>query len=62
LLENVFERRRLIWLARLKILSKKAKKAEGLEKHKQMLREKEQKRKEKKQVALPAKHQGKGKK
>jgi hypothetical protein len=49
------------WL-RLKSLSKKAKKAEGLEKHKQMLREKEQKRKEKKQVALPSKHQGKGKK
>jgi hypothetical protein len=43
-------------------LSKKAKKAEGLEKHKQLLREKEQKRKERKQVSLPAKHAAKGKK
>jgi hypothetical protein len=43
-------------------LSKKAKKAEGLEKHKQMLREKEQKRKERKKVSLPAKHASKGKK
>jgi hypothetical protein len=49
------------WI-RLKDLSKKAKKAEGLEQHKKMVREKEQKRKERKQVALPAKHQGKGKK
>jgi hypothetical protein len=47
---------------RLKILSRKAKKAEGLEQHKKILREKEQKRKEKKQVSLPAKHAGKGKK
>jgi hypothetical protein len=43
-------------------LSKKAKKAEGLEKHKQIQREKDQKRKERKQVALPSKHAGKGKK
>jgi hypothetical protein len=49
-------------LEKEKILSKKAKKAEGLEKHKQMLREKEQKRKERKQVSLPAKHAAKGKK
>ncbi len=49
------------WL-RLKELSRKAKKAEGLEQHKKMVREKEQKRKERKQVALPSKHQGKGKK
>jgi hypothetical protein len=47
---------------RLKILSKKAKKAEGLEQHKKIMREKEQKRKEKKQIALPAKHASKGKK
>ncbi len=47
---------------RLKILSKKAKKAEGLEQHKKIMREKEQKRKEKKQVALPSKHASKGKK
>jgi hypothetical protein len=46
----------------LKILSKKAKKAEGLEQHKKLQRERDQKRKERKQVSLPAKHQGKGKK
>ena len=43
-------------------LSKKAEKAEGLEHHKKLQREKDQKRKERKQVALPAKHKGKGKK
>jgi hypothetical protein len=42
-------------------LSKKAKKAEGLEQHKKLQREKDQKRKEKKQISLPAKHT-KGKK
>jgi len=42
-------------------LSKRAKKAEGLEQHKKLQREKDQKRKEKKQVSLPAKHT-KGKK
>jgi len=46
----------------LNILSKKAKKAEGLEQHKKLQREKDQKRKERKQVSLPAKHLGKGKK
>jgi hypothetical protein len=49
-------------LLRLKILSKKAKKAEGLEQHKKLQREKDQKRKERKQVSLPAKHAAKGKK
>ena len=49
-------------MLRLKILSKKAKKAEGLEQHKKLQREKDQKRKERKQVSLPSKHQGKGKK
>lgn len=49
-------------MARLCILSKKAKKAEGLEQHKKLQREKDEKRKARKQVALPAKHQGKGKK
>jgi hypothetical protein len=43
-------------------LSKRAKKAEGLEQHKRLQREKDQKRKERKQVSLPAKHQSKGKK
>jgi hypothetical protein len=43
-------------------LSRRAKKAQGLEQHKKLEREKDQKRKEKKQVSLPAKHSGKGKK
>jgi hypothetical protein len=34
----------------------KKEKAAGLEKHKQLQREKEMKRKQKKQVSLPAKH------
>jgi hypothetical protein len=42
-------------------LSKRAKKAQGLEQHKKLEREKAQKRKEKKEVSLPAKH-AKGKK
>jgi hypothetical protein len=50
------------FLLRLNILSRKAKKAEGLEQHKKIQREKEQKRKERKQVSLPAKHASKGKK
>jgi hypothetical protein len=37
-------------------LSKKAKKAEGLEQHKKLQREKDQKRKLRKNVSLPAKH------
>jgi hypothetical protein len=37
-------------------LSKRAKKAEGLEQHKKLQREKDQKKKARKQVALPAKH------
>jgi hypothetical protein len=43
-------------------LSKKAKKTEGLEQHKKLQREKDQKRKARKQVSLPSKHSGKGKK
>jgi hypothetical protein len=42
-------------------LSRRTKKAEGLEQHKKLQREKDQKRKQKKQVSLPAKH-AKGKK
>ncbi|MGA3059597.1 MAG: hypothetical protein ABSD92_04420 [Candidatus Bathyarchaeia archaeon] len=42
-------------------MSRKAKKAEGLEQHKKLQREKDLKRKEKKQVSLPSKHT-KGKK
>jgi len=37
-------------------LSKKQTKAEGLEQHKKLQREKDLKKKQKKQVALPAKH------
>jgi hypothetical protein len=50
-----------VMITRLINLSRKAKKAEGLEHHKQLQREKDQKRKLRKQVALPAKHK-KGKK
>jgi hypothetical protein len=39
----------------------KKKKAEGLEKHRQLIREKKMKRKQKKNIELPAKHR-KGKK
>jgi hypothetical protein len=42
-------------------LSRKEKKAAGLEQHKKLQREKEQKRKQRKQVSLPAAH-SKGKK
>jgi hypothetical protein len=42
------------------VLSRREKKAAGLEQHKKLEREKELKRKQKKQVSLPAKHsQGK---
>jgi hypothetical protein len=37
-------------------LSRREKKAAGLEQHKKLQREKDLKRKQKKQVALPAKH------
>jgi len=43
-------------------LSRKAKKAEGLEQHKKLQREKDQKRKQRKQVSLPSKLANKGKK
>jgi hypothetical protein len=51
----------LVYVARLlavkvNILSRKDKKAQGLEQHKKLQREKDMKRKQKKQVALPAKH------
>jgi hypothetical protein len=42
-------------------LSRREKKAAGLEQHKKLQREKYQERKQKKQVSLPAKH-SKGKK
>jgi hypothetical protein len=42
-------------------LSRREKKAAGLEQHKKLQREKELKRKQKKQVSLPARH-SKGKK
>jgi len=38
------------------LLSRREKKAAGLEQHKKLQREKDLKRKAKKQVALPAKH------
>ena len=44
-----------------KFLSKKEKRAAGLEQHRKLQREKELKRKQRRQVSLPAKHM-KGKK
>ena len=44
------------WLLRCNCLSRKEKKAQGLEQHKKLQREKEEKRKLKRQVSLPAKH------
>jgi hypothetical protein len=43
------------------LLSRREKKAAGLEQHKKLQREKDQQRKQKRQVSLPAKH-SKGKK
>jgi hypothetical protein len=45
-----------LWLFKVYDLSRKAKKAEGLEQHKKLQREKDQKRKDRKQVSLPSKH------
>ena len=42
--------------AKVYCLSRKAKKAQGLEQHKKLQREKDLKRKQKRQVSLPAKH------
>jgi hypothetical protein len=38
------------------VLSRREKKAQGLEQHKKLMREKDLKRKQKRQVSLPAKH------
>ena len=43
------------------VLSRREKKTAGLEQHKKLQREKDEKRKQKKQVSLPAEH-SKGKK
>ena len=48
-------------LPRLIDLSRREKKAQGLEQHKKLQREKDEKRKQRKQVSLPSKHT-KGKK
>jgi len=62
-LSNLFEGLRVLSACTdVNILSKKAKKTEGLEQHKKLQREKDQKRKARKQVSLPSKHAGKGKK
>jgi hypothetical protein len=47
----------LLLLAKVdELLSRREKKAAGLEQHKKLQREKELKRKQKKQVSLPARH------
>jgi hypothetical protein len=42
--------------AKVYVLSRKDKKAQGLEQHKKLQREKDLKRKQKRQAVLPAKH------
>ena len=59
---NVLECVMLLLPAKVdEFLSRREKKAAGLEQHKKLQREKDQKRKQKKQVSLPAEH-SKGKK
>ena len=53
---KVFECVPRLLALRCNCLSRKAKKAQGLEQHKKLQREKEEKRKQKRQVSLPAKH------
>jgi thiamine monophosphate synthase len=48
--------------AKVQVLSRREKKAQGLEQHKKLQREKDLKRKHKRQVSLPAKHVKGGKK
>jgi hypothetical protein len=57
-----FRRRTVLFAVKVEeFLARREKKAEGLEQHKKLQREKDLKRKQKKQVSLPAKH-SKGKK
>ncbi len=58
---KVFEYVPRLLALRCNCLSRKAKKAQGLEQHKKLQREKEEKRKQKRQVSLPAKHAKGGK-
>ena len=53
---KVFECVPRLLAAKVYCLSRKAKKAQGLEQHKKLQREKEEKRKQKREVSLPAKH------
>ena len=48
--------------AKVYVLSRRDKKAKGLEQHKKLQREKDLKRKQKRQVSLPAKHSKSSKK
>jgi hypothetical protein len=45
-----------LWVEGVNVLSRREKKAQGLEQHKKLQREKELKRKQRRQVSLPAKH------
>jgi len=54
--EKVLECAGRLCLAKVYVLSRREKKASGLEQHKKLQREKDLKRKQKKQVSLPAKH------
>lgn len=51
----------IVWCKGAVVLSRRDKKAAGLEQHKKLMREKDMKRKQKRQVSLPTKH-NKGKK
>jgi len=51
----------ILWCKGAVVLSRRDKKAAGLEQHKKLMREKEMKRKQKREVSLPTKH-NKGKK
>jgi hypothetical protein len=58
---NILNLQARIAFSLVKLLSRREKKAAGLEQHKKLQREKDLKRKQKRQMSLPAKH-SKGKK
>ena len=53
---NVLVHGSRLWAKGAIVLSRREKKAQGLEQHKKLQREKDLKRKQRRQVSLPAKH------
>jgi hypothetical protein len=53
---KVLEYAARLWAEGVVVLSRREKKAQGLEQHKKLQREKDLKRKQRRQVSLPAKH------